>query len=141
MWLMMRHFFSEHRGTDTAGNRYFESRFKDAMKRSYRWVSYARSREASSVPALWHGWLHHTIKTVPDVTALKALSWIKPHRPNLTGTGHALLPKAHLAHGAGAVTAPPVYQAWQPTASDARLHISTSASLTSSSQSTLEILS
>src|ERR1700687_287325 len=53
-------------GTDQFANRYYQT--KDGKR---RWVLYAGTVEASFVPSDWHGWLHHTFKDPPTVSAPK----------------------------------------------------------------------
>ncbi len=74
-------------GIDDQGNRYYTERKLPASRRPRRWVIYNGEAEASRVPAIWHGWLHHTFNEPLDASA--SLPWIKPHKSNPTGTDHA----------------------------------------------------
>ncbi|MAT32502.1 MAG: hypothetical protein CMP42_00880 [Rickettsiales bacterium] len=55
--------------------------------RQRRFVLYKGIIEASKVPPEWNAWIHHIEDDVPK--AEKKLSWIKNHKPNLTGTPFA----------------------------------------------------
>lgn len=100
-------------GTDAAGNIYFESsRTFLNYGRKRRWVVYAGVAEASVVPPEWHAWLHHTTDAPLDTSRLPA--WVKPHRPNMTGTPQAYHPAgSDYAGGKRAPTAGD-YEAWTP---------------------------
>ena len=104
-------FRGTHAGTDSLGNRYYKrSRGQDVLEE--RWVIYKGDQEASKVPAAWHGWLHHTVKDVPQ--AREPYAWEKSHQPNLTGTSLAVYPKGHpLSHGERAQSRGD-YRAWTP---------------------------
>ena len=101
-------------GTDRFGNRYFESRSKrDSCGRLTRWVLYAGAAEASSVPAEWWGWIHHTTEApLPEYTGRRP--WQKDHRPNLTGTAEAWRPGGHDRAGGQRAAASGDYEAWIP---------------------------
>lgn len=95
-------------GEDGLGNKYYRSH--DGKK---RWVIFPGETEASTVPAEWHGWLHHTFDELPSEQPLPRKSWEKPHRENLTGTAMAYHPPgSQLAEGGAAPRAG--YEAWQP---------------------------
>ena len=96
-------------GTDSFGNRYYQTR---NAKR--RWVLYAGTVEASRVPPDWHGWLHHTFRDPPTVRPPKLRPWEKPHVPNLTGLPGAWRPPGSLARGGVRPPATGDYQAWRP---------------------------
>jgi len=96
-------------GSDDFGNRYYQT--KDAKR---RWVIYAGTVEASRVPADWHGWLHHTFKDPPTVSAPKLKPWETDYTPNLTGTPQAWRPPGSLARGGVRAKAAADYQPWQP---------------------------
>lgn len=97
-------------GEDDTGNRYFQDRRAGGR----RWVVYAgRSREASLVPAEWHGWLHFTTDAP---LAAHRKPWQRPHQPNLTGTRDAYRPKGHEYQGGVRVAASADYEPWTPDA-------------------------
>ena len=100
-------------GKDSLGNAYYEDRKPPAgLRRQRRWVIYAGADEASSVPAEWFGWLHHTSDAALPETVRK--SWQKPFEPNLTGTGASYRPTGHDYSGGKRVRAPGDYEAWSP---------------------------
>lgn len=99
-------------GEDQFGNIYYESKpIPPHGKR--RWVVYADLAEPSTVPAQWHGWLHHTVEKPPADNVLNH-EWQLPHVPNMTGTAKAYRPagstltpeKRHVTTGD--------YDAWSP---------------------------
>lgn len=106
-WFTWRH--GEFVGEDEFGNKYYRQR-----KGPRRWVTYNGVSEASTVPAEWHGWLHHTVDVPPTEEHYTAKPWEQAHRPNMTGTSQAYRPKGStLVHG----DRPPAtgdYTAWKP---------------------------
>ena len=81
-------------GNDAVGNRYYlEKSQRRGRLRARRWVVYAGEKDASAVPAEWHGWLHYTIDTPLPETGRRP--WQKPHLPNATGTPLAYRPPGH----------------------------------------------
>lgn len=101
--------FGSYVGSDSVGNRYYQS--KDGKR---RWVIYSGTVEASRVPSEWHGWLHHTFKEPPTVAPAKLKPWEKEHRPNLTGTPLAWRPPGSLARSGMRPPATGDYEAWRP---------------------------
>lgn len=102
-------------GTDSLGNKYYRAKPRKGYNRERRWVIYKGSPEASSVPAEWHGWLHHQTNDVPDSNAPSfRRSWQKPHTPNLTGTTQAYRPPGHILQGGQRDKATGDYEAWKP---------------------------
>ena len=55
-------------GQDDFGNKYYTQKARKGQKRERRWVIYAQKTEASLVPALWHGWLHHQTSIHPNLS-------------------------------------------------------------------------
>jgi NADH:ubiquinone oxidoreductase subunit len=101
-------------GTDSTGNKYYKDRRSPAGRRERRWVIYIGAAEASTVPADWHGWLHHrTDVTGNDMRSSKA-AWQKEHIPNLTGTEAAYRPPGHVLKGGKRDKATGDYEAWRP---------------------------
>jgi len=96
-------------GTDDMGNRYYraKSAIPDAIPER-RWVMYAGYSEASQVPPVWHGWMHHR------VDELKMREWERPHVENKTGTAQAYRPPGSIARVGVAEVQAPAYQAWRP---------------------------
>ena len=76
-------------GTDEFGNRYYRSRGKRLHGRERRWVMYRGRAEASTVPAEWNAWLHHTVAEPLTDMAAQAKGWQKGHQPNLSGSDDA----------------------------------------------------
>ena len=101
-------------GTDSAGNKYYKDRRAAKGRRERRWVIYAGAVEASSVPADWHGWLHHRTDEPGSGRAADKRPWQKEHQPNLTGTEAAYRPPGHVLKGGKREKATGDYEAWRP---------------------------
>jgi NADH:ubiquinone oxidoreductase subunit len=100
-------------GSDETGNVYYEERRARGGMRRRRWVLYRRGPvEASRVPPEWHAWLHHT--TAAPLPGEGRRAWVKPHRPNPTGTGQGYRPSGHDYAGGARAGATGDYQAWTP---------------------------
>jgi len=104
----------EPAGTDEFGNRYYQERRPSRGRRRRRWVIYNGPDEASAVPALWNGWLHYTMDSVPSKTGAPKHDWEKAHIPNRTGTPDAYRPAGHTLQGGRRAKATSDYQAWKP---------------------------
>lgn len=89
-------------GKDVFGNTYYEA---GGMEGQERFVLYAGPMDASTVPADWHGWLHHTTSRCPgnlvndpdngramDQREFPKWPWQRHPLPNLTGTLFAYFP-------------------------------------------------
>ena len=76
-------------GEDEFGNQYFESEKLRYDGRTRRYVIYSDYAEASKVPPVWNGWLHHTYDELPKDIDIKVHGWQESHIPNLTGTPFA----------------------------------------------------
>jgi len=75
-------------GEDAFGNKYFE-KIQGIQYGRQRWVEYKDpyNYNASTVPPEWHGWLHYISDFTPkDLEPLRP-SYLKEHKPNLTGLG------------------------------------------------------
>ena len=83
-------------GEDEFGNQYFESEKLRYDGRTRRYVIYSDYAEASKVPPVWNGWLHHTYDELPKDIDIKVHGWQESHVPNLTGTPFAYKPKGSL---------------------------------------------
>ena len=101
-------------GEDEVGNRYFEEKKPSLEGRRRRWVIYPGYPEASSVPPMWHAWLHYTLDEPPSAADMKRRSWEKPSQPNLTGTKLAYRPKGSLARDGARPKVSGDYEAWTP---------------------------
>lgn len=95
-------------GEDGFGNVYFEG---DGGR---RWVRYAGDADASAIPPGWHGWMHYRTDTPPAREDYAPREWEKPHRPNLTGTAEAYLPRGSIANPADRPRVTGDYEAWRP---------------------------
>ncbi len=94
-------------GEDAEGNIYYQN-----ADGSRRWVIFNGEAEASRIAPEWHGWLHHTWQQPPTEAPLPTRAWVRPHRPNPTGSPTAYHPKGSLlADGPGL---PRDYEAWTP---------------------------
>lgn len=108
-------------GVDQFGNRYYREKGRRPLKRGggfesreRRWVVYNGEVEASRVPPLWHGWLHHTIDEVPTDAERRQYPWQKEHQPNLTGTDQAYRPPGSVLRGGHRPRATGDYEPWTP---------------------------
>ncbi len=102
-------------GQDSFGNKYYKSKPRKGRKRERRFVFYKGAQEASKIPPLWHGWIHHQTDTVPsDKTKAAQHKWQKPHQPNLTGTPEAYFPSGHSSKEGARTKVSGDYEAWSP---------------------------
>jgi NADH:ubiquinone oxidoreductase subunit len=101
-------------GTDVFSNHYYRGTGAKLGGREKRWVLYKGRTEASSVPAEWHSWLHHTTEAPLTDSAAQLKSWQKEHQPNPSGTTDAYLPQGHEYKGGHRAAATGDYQAWTP---------------------------
>lgn len=101
-------------GRDSLGNIYYTAKPKRGQKRERRWVLYKGAPEASSVPAEWHGWLHHQTNELPAAHNPLRREWQLPPQANQTGTPNAYVPPGHVLRGAQRDKATGDYQAWTP---------------------------
>lgn len=108
-------------GTDAFGNRYYRERGHRPLKRGggrdsreRRWVLYQGDDDASRVPPVWHGWLHHTTDQLPADADKPLYPWQKPHQPNLTGTPAAYRPSGSVLKGGPRARATGDYEPWTP---------------------------
>jgi len=105
-------------GRDEFGNRYFRTRsgrvHGDSLRHERRWVLYNGEVEASRVPPEWHAWLHHTTDETPPAGGIARRPWMKPHRPNPTGSPAAYRPPGHTLRGGHRAAATGDYEPWRP---------------------------
>lgn len=107
----------ERVGEDELGNVYYRSKGgkRDAaLGHERRWVVYNGVAEASSVPAGWNGWLHHTVDVPPSEESYHGKEWQKAHLPNMTGTARAYRPKGSAVNTSAHPKSEGAYQAWKP---------------------------
>lgn len=96
-------------GEDEFGNRYYREK-----KGERRWVIYNGLAEASTVSPDWHGWLHHTVDTLPTDETYHRKPWQQPHRANMTGTAQAYRPPGSTLAQGHRPAATGDYKAWRP---------------------------
>lgn len=108
-------------GADELGNRYYRSRISpDHLARhtegqkERRWVIYKDQSEASLVPSLWHGWLHHQSDELPTQQNRVRFDWQLPHLPNQTGTPEAYHPPGSIIGRNQRPATQDSYEAWKP---------------------------
>ncbi|NQV46527.1 MAG: NADH:ubiquinone oxidoreductase subunit NDUFA12 [Rhodospirillaceae bacterium] len=101
-------------GSDVFANRYYRNSGSLLNGRERRWVIYKSKADASSVPAEWHAWLHHTTDTPLTESAAQLQPWQKEHQPNQTGSSGAYRPAGHDLRGGHRAHATGDYQAWTP---------------------------
>jgi NADH:ubiquinone oxidoreductase subunit len=109
--------YGEFVGDDEFGNRYYRTKggkIDPVLRFERRWVIYKEYAEASTVPASWHGWLHHIVDVPPTQTPAQAWPWEKPHRPNLTGTPLAWRPSGSVLAEGRRPPATGDYKPWTP---------------------------
>jgi len=114
LWTLL---YGEFVGEDEFGNRYYRTRkgkIDPTLGIERRWVVYKAVAEASTVPASWHGWLHHVVDTPPTEETTRQYPWEKPHRPNLTGTRGAYRPSGSTLAQGRRPKATGDYKAWTP---------------------------
>ena len=81
-------------GNNSFGNRYYAEKSQcRGTLRAHRWAVYAGPKEASAVPAEWHGWLQYTIDAPLPETGKHPRQ--KPYLPNATGTASGYRPTGH----------------------------------------------
>lgn len=102
-------------GEDSLGNRYYVQRKGiGPLGVPARWVIYKSMSEASQVPAEWHGWLHHTVDSLPADETYVAKPWQKPHQMNMTGTGLAYRPQGSILRAGARAPSTSDYRPWRP---------------------------
>ena len=104
VWRVGREF-----GSDSFGNRYFESK-----KNGRRYVLYKGANDAGQLPPEWYSWLHHQIDGHPDDALPPAPKFLKQPTGNRTGTSDAYRPAGALDRGGVRAAASGDYEAWTP---------------------------
>ena len=100
-------------GTDDAGNAYYRGP-KDGEGYERRWVIYPGENDPTKIPPGWHGWLHHRTDIPPSEEDYVAPAWVKPHKPNMTGTALAYRPPGSLLNPESRRQTADEYDAWTP---------------------------
>lgn len=100
-------------------NKYYELLNCDHFGRKTRYVVYYDKKDASFIPLFCDQWLRHVIdndRLLQINQALVEIKYLKPHRPNLTGTKFRFLPNLHpLKRNVKLVgNNDSVYQEWVP---------------------------
>lgn len=84
---------------DYYNNKYYElTKKKDYFGKNMRYVIYAHSKNASFIPRICDEWLRYNLDNESLIESNKIfqnLSYIKPHKPNLSGTKFRHLPCSH----------------------------------------------
>ena len=127
-WNMLRCRLRGHYvGCDVYGNRYYRRSlgrlglYPHKNGRERRWVMYAGATEASRIAPMWHAWLHHTQDDAPSSETQDAAPFfLRPPRPNWTGTAKAWLPRASARRNLTRPAATGDYQAWSPETANTR---------------------
>lgn len=102
-------------GTDEFGNTYYCGKPRRQSKRERRWVLYHGKADPTTIPAEWHGWIHHQTNAIPQESNPLRPAWQTSPTPNATGTDAAYRPSGHPAKGGQRERATGDYQAWTPT--------------------------
>lgn len=97
-------------GTDSFGNRYYQS--KDGK---HRWVLYNGTVDGSRVSSEWFNWTRFTVDQ-PPAADVKKKSWEKDYLPNLSGTEGAYHPAGSLVRGGQRAPTTGDYESWSPNA-------------------------
>ncbi|MBL0849221.1 MAG: NADH:ubiquinone oxidoreductase subunit NDUFA12 [Candidatus Liberibacter ctenarytainae] len=103
-------------GKDQFGNTYYEGG-KTSYGLSRRWVIYNGYTDPSSIPPVWHGWIHHRRIDKPSKQEQQnVFDWQKPHRVNLTGSPEAYCPRfrKNVVDEKEENQLPLEYKAWSP---------------------------
>jgi NADH:ubiquinone oxidoreductase subunit len=102
-------------GEDVFGNRYYiQNKGVGPLGVPARWVIYRDLSEPSQVPPDWHGWLHHTVDTLPTDESYQPKPWQKSHQMNLTGTPGAYRPQGSILGSGARAKSTSDYKPWKP---------------------------
>ncbi len=80
-------FFGKFVGTDSFGNKYYES------KTGKRWVIYNGEVDASKIPGEWYSWMHRINNKIENKQDNQKYFWQKEHQSNQTGSKYSYDPK------------------------------------------------
>ena len=112
-WDTWRH--GKRVGEDSQGNVYYIQRKGiGPLGKPRRWVEYKSYAESSQIPPGWHGWMHHTVDTLPTDETYHPRPWQKPHRANMTGTPQAYRPAGSILASGKRAASDSDYEPWQP---------------------------
>ena len=112
-WDTWRH--GKRVGEDSQGNVYYIQRKGiGPLGKPRRWVVYKCYAESSQIPPEWHGWMHHTVDTLPTDETYHPRPWQKPHRANMTGTPQAHRPAGSIMASGKRAASASDYEAWKP---------------------------
>ncbi|MFV0255849.1 NADH:ubiquinone oxidoreductase subunit NDUFA12 [Candidatus Liberibacter solanacearum] len=100
-------------GQDEFGNTYYEGG-KNAYGFSRRWVVYKGYTDPSSIPPMWHGWIHHRRIDAPQPGEGTVFNWQKPHRVNSTGSENSYSPGQQKNNPDNGNKLTGKYSAWSP---------------------------
>jgi NADH:ubiquinone oxidoreductase subunit len=104
---------------DYYGNQYFElKKKKDHFGQNMRYVKYVLSCNASFVPSFCDQWIRYNLDNdslkKANETFAKTL-YLKPHKPNFTGTKFKFFPKFHpISRQQNKVKLKTLYDEWMP---------------------------
>ena len=84
--------FAKEVGRDKAGNRYFESNFKDYLGRKRRIIYYKGLAEPTKISSSWYSWIHFLQDEIP-INNENIYSWQKARQQNNTGTSRREISK------------------------------------------------
>ena len=101
-------------GKDQDGNKYYTSDISHGIKKEKRWVLYKNEDDPTSIEPMWHAWLHHVVKDVPNLKTKKNFYWQKKISPNYTGTKKAYLPPGHILSKERKIKKIKNYEFWTP---------------------------
>ncbi len=96
-------------GHDEYDNKYFESKKTDYLGKKARYVVYKDAADPSTIPPVFHAWLHHLSNEIPK--SARGFTWQKNHMPNLTGTELRYSP-CTLGNKRSRISSD--YQSWKP---------------------------
>ena len=105
--------FGTEVGSDEFGNVYYKGGV-DEEGYERRWVLYAGENDPTTVPPGWHGWMHHRTDIPPTEEPWVQPEWVKPHKPNMTGTALAYRPPGSLLNPEPREKTGSEYDAWTP---------------------------
>ena len=101
-------------GKDQDGNKYYTSDISHGIKKEKRWVLYKNEDDPTSIEPMWHSWLQHVVKNVPNLKTKKNFYWQKKISPNQTGTEKAYFPPGHTLNRERKIKKIKNYESWMP---------------------------
>jgi len=102
-------------GEDDFGNTYYVQKSGvGPLGVPARWVIYRNLSQASQVPPEWHGWLHHTVDTLPTDENYQPKPWQQTHQMNMTGTANAYRPAGSILGSGPRAKSSADYKPWKP---------------------------